>query len=129
MRKSIHIGFAIPTLMMIFTVLSLSIFALLTYVSANANYQNAVQYAQSVSDYYDAKDKALAIYNNLKTNELEQLSKSGYNIQVSESGITYEVPYSEYAYLLVTLDDAYELISIQQMNRYQGNYGNSGFVY
>lgn len=74
-KKSFHIGIGITSMLMIFVVLCLTTFGILSYTSANAEYkltENNSNYVKSYYDGYSTCAKAIArldaiIYNTRKT--------------------------------------------------------------
>lgn len=75
MKKSIHVGFGIPTLMLIFTILCLSVFALFSYISGYNSLQHATKYEQSVTAYYQSYEKVMKIKIALEENQLSNSQK------------------------------------------------------
>jgi len=78
-------GIGIVSLIMIFAVLYLTIFAILTLVTANNDYELAQNFAQSVDDYYQADRNAT----NILTSVLHT-AKKGQKISGSINGVTVE---------------------------------------
>lgn len=65
-RRSHGINVGSVSLMMIFTILCLTIFAILTLISANAEYNLSEKYAASVSEYYENDYNAVEYINTVQ---------------------------------------------------------------
>jgi len=62
-KKSHGINTGSISLIMIFTVLCLTVFAILTLVSANAEYKLSVKYSESINEYYINDSSAVEFIN------------------------------------------------------------------
>ena len=78
-RKSHGVNTGSISLIMIFTVLCLTVFAILTLVSANAEYKLSVKYSESIDEYYINDANAVEFINTVnnagKTSSGEDLMR------------------------------------------------------
>lgn len=88
-KRSHGINAGSVSLIMIFTVLCLAVFAILTLVSANAEYELAKKYSASVSEYYETDSAAAEFISSIqsKTNSGTALETLMADIESDVDGI------------------------------------------
>lgn len=126
-KKSIGVGIGTCSLMMIFTVLCLTIFAVLSLLQANSAYAQSVNYADSVINYYDADSKAMQIKALIEAGSIDETMIAEHDIRFSEDTISYRVKITENAYLDIELDENYEINKWRSVSNVDGDYGSQGF--
>lgn len=126
-KKSIGVGIGTCSLMMIFTVLCLTIFAVLSLLQANSAYAQSVNYADSVINYYDADSKAMQIKALIEAGSIDETMIAEHDIRFREDKISYRVKITENAYLDIELDENYEINKWRSVSTADGDYGNLGF--
>lgn len=126
-KKSIGVGIGTCSLMMIFTVLCLTIFAVLSLLQANSAYAQSVNYADSVINYYDADSKAMQIKALIEAGSIDETMIAEHDIRFREDKISYRVKITENAYLDIELDENYEISKWRSVSTADGDYGNLGF--
>ena len=105
-KRMPHIGFGAASLMVIFTVLCLTIFSLLTLLTAKNEYALTERTAQNVQDYYAADVQAVKIRRAVETALAQDaLPPSIDGVQITHSGgeIRYQCPIGSSLRLSVTL--------------------------
>lgn len=134
-NSEINSGFGISTLVMIFMVLCLSIFATLTYLQANYNYNQSSKIVNSKKEYYDADYKASLIYIDLKeklaSNEISDEYLKEKNIQYVNQTYCYNVDISDSKVLEVILKqdgDDLTIVTWKESTTVSGNYDYQTFV-
>ena len=119
-KKSIGVGIGTSSLMMIFTILCLTIFALLSLLQANNSLAQSENYASSISDYYNADNEAMHHKIMIENGEVE------YDIN-DEGNIEYDIRVDDDSYLDIMLDSNFEIVKWRLVNDVDGDYGNQGF--
>ena len=100
-RKPAGINVGSATLLMIFAVLCLTIFAVLSLVTANSELRLAQRYADSVTLYYEAESQASGILDDLCSGE----PVTDVQFTETEQGISYTVPMDETRMFYVELEE------------------------
>jgi len=125
-KKSISIGIGTPSIMMIFTVLCLTIFAVLTFLQANLSLKQSNRYKENTIAYYNADTKAMEIEINAleillsdMENKEEMLENLG--IEINDNELSYKVDIQEDKTLEVTLIFENNELSIPFLG-YYGDY-------
>lgn len=127
-KKSVGVGVGTSSLMMIFTVLCLTIFSVLSLLQANRSYKESLRYQNSIEQYCNADSEAMKIRALLINNKISEEDINKYQIKIGDI-IKYNISISEYTYLEVVLDNNYEIISWKMVSDVDGDYGNQGFVF
>lgn len=96
-RKSSGINIGSASIIMVFAVLCLTVFAVLSFITANSEYKLAVKSANSVKDYYAADTAASEVVASISTmadatngsfTEMsKQLTKAGFETENTTSGL------------------------------------------
>lgn len=133
-NNEVNSGFGISTLVMIFMVLCLSIFATLTYLQANYNYNQSLKILESKKEYYDADYKASLVYEELKqaieNDEINNLLNKE-NIEYVDDVYCYNINVNDTKTLVVELkyeDGDLKVKRWQEVVNYDGDYGYKSFV-
>lgn len=110
MRNKGTPGLGIATLVLLFSVLTLCVFAVLSLSAARNELQLSRRYAQSVTDYYEADTQAAEIRQRLLSAadpqaEAEILRSEGLDIVWTSAYYAYTVPVDEALSLAVELDE------------------------
>lgn len=131
-QNRVSIGIGLSTLLMIFTVLILTIFATLSYLQAKRNLSETDKIIASSVEYYDADYKASEIFNELK----DHLDDSDYlqenNISFSNNEYHYSVKINDEKSLDVVLtrtNDELVITTWQEVVQVDGDYEYKGFVH
>lgn len=134
-KNSINSGLGISTLLMIFTVLCLTIFATLSYLQANYNYNQTMKIVESTQNYYDADYKAVCLYRELQdkidADTLTDKWLDENNIEQSDNTYTYDVQISDTLKLSIELevnDSKLTIITWKEVSIIDGNYDYQPFV-
>lgn len=127
-KKSVGVGVGTSSLMMIFTVLCLTVFSVLSLLQANRSYQESLKYQESIVQYYNADSEAMKVRALLINNQLSEEDKEKYQVKIANN-ITYNISINDYTYLEVVLDSNYEIITWKMVSDVDGDYGNQGFVF
>lgn len=131
-QNRISIGIGLSTLLMIFTVLILTIFATLSYLQAKRNLNETDKIIESSVEYYDADYKASEIYNYLKENENDESYMQEKDISFSNNEYHYSVKINDKKYLDVVLtrhEDELVITKWQEVVLVDGDYEYKGFVH
>lgn len=126
-KKSVGVGIGTCSLMMIFTVLCLTIFAVLSLLQANSAYLQSTNYADSITNYYAADNKAMQIKAMIENNSVDENMIKEYDIQYAKDQIAYRVMIDDNAYLDVVLDKNFMIIKWRGVSDVDGDYGSKGF--
>ena len=131
-KSKISMGIGLSTLMMVFTVLCLTIFATLSFLQANRNLKETDLIVNSSVKYYDADYKASVIYKDLLDNldNLDYLNEN--NIEVEGNTYSYSVKINATSSLDVKLeynDGLFTILSWQEVAHNDGGYDYQGFVH
>ncbi len=126
-KKSVGVGIGTCSLMMIFTVLCLTIFAVLSLLQANSAYLQSTNYADSITNYYAADNKAMQIKAMIENNSIDENMIKEYDIQYAKDQISYQVMIDDNAYLDVILDKNFAIIKWRGVSDVDGDYGSQGF--
>lgn len=134
-NNEMNSGFGISTLVMIFMVLCLSIFATLTYLQANYNYNQSLKILESKKDYYDADYKASLIYKELydalRNDEVTNTWLLDKNIEYVDDVYCYNIVVSDLKTLVIELkyeDEKLNVLRWQEVVTYKGDYDYESFV-
>lgn len=134
-KNSINSGLGISTLLMIFTVLCLTIFATLSYLQANYNYNQTMKIVESTQNYYDADYKAVCLYRELQdkidTNMITESWLQENEIEENGNSYTYSVQISDTLKLSIELevnDSKLTIITWKEVSIIDGNYDYQPFV-
>lgn len=131
-QNRISIGIGLSTLLMIFTVLILTIFATLSYLQAKRNLNETDKIIESSVEYYDADYKASEICNYLKENANDESYMQEKDISFSNNEYHYSVKINDKKYLDVVLtrhEDELVITKWQEVVLVDGNYEYKGFVH
>ena len=131
-QNRISIGIGLSTLLMIFTVLILTIFATLSYLQAKRNINETDKIIESSVEYYDADYKASEIYNYLKGNVNDESYMQEKDISFSNNEYHYSVKINDKKYLDVVLtrhEDELVITKWQEVVLVDGDYEYKGFVH
>lgn len=131
-QNRISIGIGLSTLLMIFTVLILTIFATLSYLQAKRNINETDKIIESSVEYYDADYKASEIYNYLKENTNDESYMQEKDISFSNNEYHYSVKINDKKYLDVVLtrhEDELVITKWQEVVLVDGDYEYKGFVH
>lgn len=131
-QNRISIGIGLSTLLMIFTVLILTIFATLSYLQAKRNLNETDKIIESSVEYYDADYKASEIYNYLKENANDESYMQEKDISFSNNEYHYSVKINDKKYLDVVLTrhkDELVITKWQEVVLVDGDYEYKGFVH
>lgn len=131
-QNRISIGIGLSTLLMIFTVLILTIFATLSYLQAKRNLNETDKIIESSVEYYDADYKASEIYNYLKGNVNDESYMQEKDISFSNNEYHYSVKINDKKYLDVVLtrhEDKLVITKWQEVVLVDGDYEYKGFVH
>ncbi|MEE1410954.1 MAG: hypothetical protein U0J83_02920 [Bulleidia sp.] len=134
MRKTdntmVSIGIGLPTLMMIFTVLCMTVFACITYLQATYNEKESRKIVEASQEYYEAEFQASTLYEKIAQNpeDLELFQEN--DIEHDGNIYRYSVKINETKRLQVTLELAEELkiLQWQQISQSEGEYSLQGFA-
>lgn len=134
-KNNINNGFGISLFVMIFMILCLSIFATLTYVQSNYNYNESKKIVDSRVAYYDADYKAMEIYNELKdrldNNNLDDAYLKLKNIEYLGGVYCYNIVINENKSLNVELeykDGDLNILTYKEVVKTNGDYKRVTFV-
>lgn len=131
-QNRISIGIGLSTLLMIFTVLILTIFATLSYLQAKRNLNETDKIIESSVEYYDADYKASEIYNYLKENTNDESYMQEKDISFINNEYHYSVKINDKKYLDVVLtrhEDELVITKWQEVVLVDGDYEYKGFVH
>ena len=125
-------GIGLSTLMMVFTVLCLTIFATLSFLQAKRNLKETDLMVNSSVEYYDADYKASVIYEDLLDNldNLDYLNEN--NIEVEGNTYSYSIKINDTSSLDVKLeynDNSLTILKWQEVVNNNGDYDYQGFVH
>lgn len=101
-------GLGTVTLVMLFSVMCLCVFALLSLSTARSELNLSSRYADSVKAYYEADTQAVYLQNRLISAvnleaTLRRISDGGYDIRYERGLISYSVPVDDNLTLMVEL--------------------------
>lgn len=114
-RRQIPVAVGVASLMVIFSALCLTVFALLTVSNANAELRLAQVSADAVCDYYTADSRAEQIFAELRAGNIPD------NVTVTGSHYTYTCPVSGKLSLYVELEYADEQWKVLQWRAIASN--------
>lgn len=108
MRSRNGAGLGTVTLVMLFSVMCLCVFALLSLSTARSELNLSTRYADSVKAYYEADTQAVYLQNRLISAvnleaTLRRISDGGYDIRYERGLISYSVPVDDNLTLMVEL--------------------------
>lgn len=134
MKKSSN-SLGLSTLVMIFTILCLVIFATLSYLQANYNLKQSENIVRSTAQYYQADYDCVLIYNQLKDNldnseKLDEIIQQ-YNIEYNGDTFLYKLNINDNSYLDIELkinNNQLDIIKWQQVSVNDGNYDYQSFI-
>lgn len=134
-NNELNSGFGISTLVMIFMVLCLSIFATLTYLQANYNYTQSEKIVESKKEYYGADYKATLLYQELKealdNNDINDTWLENKNIEYRDGVYCYNISVDENKALNIELkyeDNDLKVLRWQESVNHNDTYDYNGFV-
>lgn len=131
-QNRISIGIGLSTLLMIFTVLILTIFATLSYLQAKRNLDETDKIVHSFSEYNDADYKASEIYVYLAEHENDESYMKENQIDYSNDSYSYSVKINDKKSLEVVLtkvEDKLEITRWEETVQVDGDYEYKGFVH
>ncbi|MCI5773388.1 MAG: hypothetical protein MR210_02395 [Erysipelotrichaceae bacterium] len=132
-KKSVGVGIGTCSLMMIFTVLCLTIFAVLSLLQANASYVQSINYANSLKKYYDADSEAMKVKAMIENGKIDEqaLKDASYHITEykidAKGNISFHQIIDEDEYIDIVLDKDHDIVKWRVVNDIEGEYGNQGF--
>lgn len=131
-ESKMSMGIGLSTLMMVFTVLCLTIFATLSLLQAKRNLKETDLMVNSSIEYYDADYKASAIYKDLLDNldNLDYLNEN--NIELEGNTYSYSIKINDTSSLDVKLeynDNSFTILKWQEVVNNNGDYDYQGFVH
>lgn len=131
-KSKMSMGIGLSTLMMVFTVLCLTIFATLSFLQAKRNLKETDLMVNSSVEYYDADYKASVIYEDLLDNldNLDYLNEN--NIEVEGNTYSYSIKINDTSSLDVKLeynDNSLTILKWQEVVNNNGDYDYQGFVH
>ena len=131
-KSKMSMGIGLSTLMMVFTVLCLTIFATLSFLQAKRNLKETDLMVNSSVEYYDAEYKASVIYEDLLDNldNLDYLNEN--NIEVESNTYSYSIKINDTSSLDVKLeynDNSLTILKWQEVVNNNGDYDYQGFVH
>lgn len=134
-NSEVNSGFGISTLVMVFMVLCLCIFATLTYVQANYNYTQSNKIVESKTQYYNADYKATLLYRELKealdSGNLDDAFLRKENIEYVDNLYCYNISINENKTLKVELeyvDSSLNVVTWKEVVSYSDDYDYQAFV-
>ncbi|MCF0108832.1 MAG: hypothetical protein HUJ57_01850 [Erysipelotrichaceae bacterium] len=124
-KKSVSMGIGTSSLMMVFVVLCMSIFATLTFLQGNAHLKKSERYKESVVSYYELDTEASLLLEQYK----DEYAKGTLDESlVSGNELHYEVTGDEHHYLSVIYDlENNKVIEWKMVSVTDDDYGNTGF--
>ncbi len=128
-RNSIGVGLC--SLLMIFTCLCLTIFVTLSYLQAKRNLNDSNKIVDSITDYYEADNKASQLVLDLKDNYNDESFLNENNIEYNNGVYCFSMAISNNKYLDVELSfdqDKLIVYKWQEVSKASGEYDYSGFV-
>ena len=133
-KSSVSIGIGLSTMMMIFTVLCLTIFATLSYLQAERNLKEVNSIVDSSVEYYNADYKASTIYTYLLEHLDEDISEycDENKITVEDNTYTYSISISNTKKIEVILKKDSKDLKIdswKELVTVNGDYDYEGFVH
>ncbi len=131
-QNRISIGIGLSTLLMIFTVLILTIFATLSYLQAKRNLTETDKIVNSFVEYNEADYKASEIYAYLMEHENDESYMKENQIDYSNDSYSYSVKINDKKRLEVVLtkaNDKLEIARWEETVQVDGNYEYKGFVH
>lgn len=131
-QNRISIGIGLSTLLMIFTVLILTIFATLSYLQAKRNLTETDKIVNSFVEYNDADYKASEIYAYLMEHENDEAYMEENQIDYSNDSYSYSVKINDKKSLEVVLtktNDKLEITRWEETVQVDGDYEYKGFVH
>lgn len=131
-QNRISIGIGLSTLLMIFTVLILTIFATLSYLQAKRNLTETDKIVNSFVEYNDADYKASEIYTYLMEHENDESYMKENQIDYSNDSYSYSVKINDKKSLEVVLtkaNDKLEIARWEETVQVDGDYEYKGFVH
>lgn len=131
-QNRISIGIGLSTLLMIFTVLILTIFATLSYLQAKRNLSETDKIVNSFVEYNDADYKASEIYAYLIEHENDESYMKENQIDYSNDSYSYSVKINDKKSLEVVLtktNDKLEITRWEETVQVDGDYEYKGFVH
>ncbi len=131
-QNRISIGIGLSTLLMIFTVLILTIFATLSYLQAKRNLTETDKIVNSFVEYNDADYKASEIYAYLMEHENDESYMKENQIDYSNDSYSYSVKINDKKSLEVVLtktNDKLEIARWEETVQVDGDYEYKGFVH
>lgn len=131
-KSKMSMGIGLSTLMMVFTVLCLTIFATLSFLQAKRNLKETDLMVNSSVEYYGADYKASVIYEDLLDNldNLDYLNEN--NIEVEGNTYSYSIKINDTSSLDVKLeynDNSFTILKWQEVVNNNGDYDYQGFVH
>lgn len=131
-KHKVSMGIGLSTLMMVFTVLCLTIFATLSFLQARRNLKESDLIVNSSIEYYAADYKASIIYEDLldNCNNLVYLNEN--NIEVKDNIYSYSIQINDKSTLDIKLeynDGLFTILSWQEVAHNDGGYDYHGFVH
>ncbi len=131
-KRKVSVGIGLSTLMMVFTVLCLTIFATLSFFQAKRNLKETDLIVNSSVEYYAADYKASVIYKDLLDNldNLDYLNKN--NVKVEDNVYSYSIKINDTSSLDVKLeynDGSFTILKWQEVAYNDGDYNYQGFVH
>lgn len=131
-KSKMSMGIGLSTLMMVFTVLCLTIFATLSFLQAKRNLKETDLMVNSSVEYYGADYKASVIYKDLLDNldNLDYLNEN--NIEVEGNTYSYSIKINDTSSLDVKLeynDNSFTILKWQEVVNNNGDYDYQGFVH
>ncbi len=131
-KTKVSMGIGLSTLMMIFTVLCLTIFATLSFLQAKRNLKETDRIVNSSVEYYAADYKASIIYDYLKDNLSDESYLKTNNIEFKNNIYSYSIKINDALSLDVELALENETLTVlkwQEVINIDGDYDYHGFVH
>ena len=127
-HKSAGVNIGSASLVMVFVVLSLTVFAVLSLVSANNELRLSTKFSESVKNYYAADYKACTIIETMETKMDSETAIDLPEVLFEGSVGSFSVPINDYQNLCVkidTKDNQLQILSWQVKNTMEQVYDNS----
>lgn len=131
-KRKMSMGIGLSTLMMVFTVLCLTIFATLSFFQAKRNLKETDLIVNSSIEYYDADYKACVVYKDLLNNLDNKDYLAENNIEVEGNTYSYSIKINDTCSLDVKLEynnNSFTILSWQEVAHNDGDYDYQGFVH
>lgn len=131
-RNKVSMGIGLSTLMMIFTVLCLTIFATLSFLQAKRSLKETDKMVNSSVEYYAADYRACEIYEYLEENLDDESYLASNNIKLENDVYSYSIKINDTLRLNVELkfeNGTLNILKWQEVAIIDGDYDYQGFVH